>query len=72
MKDNKLILSLFLRFMFISLVTTFSILLLVFEFEEPKNIMLSEQREANASIKTLTRTFQSLDQHLLIEINEQE
>lgn len=72
MKDNKLILSLFLKFMFISLITTFSILLLVFEFEEPKNITLNEQREANASIKTLTRTFQSLSQDLLIEINEQE
>lgn len=72
MKDNKLILSLFLKFMFISLITTFSILLFVFEFEYPENIMFNEQREANASIKTLTRTFQSMDQDLLIEINEQE
>ena len=58
--------------MFISLITTFSILLFVFEFEAPKNIMLNEQREANASIKTLTKTFQSMGQDLLIEINEQE
>ena len=72
MKDNKLIFSLFLKFMFISLITTFSILLLVFEFEDPENIVLNEQREANASIKTLTRTFRSMDQDLLIEINEQE
>ena len=72
MKDNKLILSLFLKFMFISLITTFSILLFVFEFEYPENIMFNEQREANASIKTLTRTFRSMDQDLLIEINEQE